>query len=240
MRENEQDSGSSSTSPATSVNVRPIEVDDLGFVVTQHLAHFSDGFFARLGERFLHEYYRSFISCTGASALVAVRGTEPVGFLTGTLDPAEHRRQMLNRDGKKLALHGLRALVWRPALAIHFLRTRAMRYLRRLLGKTPPPPPPASAGRIGVLQHVAVKPEVQAQGIGSKLIARFEAESAEAGLSSLTLVTVAGPDGAGDYYEKNGWTRMGKQSTAEGRDLITYTKDVAGHDGGTEQMEPST
>ena len=232
--------------PATSVNVRPIEVDDLGFVVTQHLAHFADGFFARLGERFLHEYYRSFISCAGASALIAVRDTDPAGFLTGTLDSAEHRRQMLKRDGRRLAWYGARALMSRPALAIHFLRTRALRYLRRLLGKPPPPPStvgrtgPATVGRTGVLQHVAVTPKVQAQGIGARLIAHFESEAAAAGLSSLTLVTEAGPHGAGSYYEKNGWTRMGTHRTTEGRDLITYRKDVAGHGGGPERTKPST
>lgn len=238
MREKEPRSGSPSVPrPAASVQVRPVEVSDLGFVVTQHLTDFPDGFFARLGDEFLREYYRSFIACAGAVALVAVRGTEPVGFVTGALDPAEHRRQMLKRDGKRLALRAVKAMLFRPAVAVLFLRTRAVRYLRRLLSRTPSPPP-VSAGRTGVLHHVAVTPSVQGQGIGSKLISEFESMAADAGLNSIILVTVAGPQGAGDYYAKQGWSRVDEHRRAEGRFLISYTKHVAGHDGTELTPEP--
>lgn len=238
MDDQEPHSGSpSDTKPADPVHVRPAEVSDLGFVVTQHLTHFPDGFFARLGDEFLREYYRSFITCSGAVALIADQGTEPVGFLAGSLDPAEHRRQMLERHGRGLAWRAVKAMLLRPALAFLFLRTRAVRYLRRLLGKTPSPPP-ASTGRTGVLHHVAVAPTVQAQGIGSELIARFEAMAADAGLSSLTLVTVAGPQGAGDYYVKKGWTRVGEHRMSEGRSVTTYTKHVGGHDDAEGASQP--
>jgi GNAT superfamily N-acetyltransferase len=232
MPEKEPHAGSPPvTRPAATVQVRPVEVGDVDFVVTQHLTHFPDGFFARLGDEFLREYYRSFIACAGAVALFAVRGTEPVGFLTGALDPAEHRRQMLKRDGRRLALRAATAMLVRPALAIFFLRTRAVRYLRRLLGRAPAPPPAEPAGRTGVLHHVVVTPAVQAQGIGSKLVAHFEAMAADAGLSSITLVTAAGPQGAGEFYVKEGWTRVGEHRMSDGLILTTFTKHVAGHDG---------
>ena len=217
------------TRPAASVQVRPVEASDLGFVVTQHLSHFPDGFFAKLGAEFMREYYRSFTTCSGAVALIADRGSGPVGFLAGSLDPAEHRRQMLKQHGKVLALRAVKAMLLHPALAVHFLRTRAARYLRRLMGRAPSSPP-ASSGRFGVLHHVAVEPTVQSQGIGSTLITHFEAMAADAGLTSLTLATVAGPSGAGDYYVEKGWTRVEEHRMPEGRSVVTFTKNVGGHD----------
>lgn len=222
----QHDSPAAAASTAADIRLRPVEVSDLDFVVTQHLNHFPDGFFARLGQRFLREYYRSFITCPGAVALLAVRDDAPVGYLVGSLDPAEHRRQMLKRHGKRLAWRAAQAMALRPGLAVLFVRTRAVRYLRTFLNRAPTPPA-GSSGRAGVLDYVAVAATAQAEGVGSTLIAHFEALAASAGLSSLSLVTVAGAQGAGEYYAKDGWTSVGNHRTSDGRFLTTFRKHIA-------------
>ena len=87
---------------ATGVNVRlrGMHVDDLEFVIAQHMSHFPAGFFAKLGSRFLREYYRSFLTGPCATSLVAEQDGQQVGYLAGTVDPVEHRRHVLTRHGR--------------------------------------------------------------------------------------------------------------------------------------------
>ena len=207
------------------LRVVPLTSAALEFAVVQHLEHFPHGFFAKLGRGFLREYYRCFLTSGGAVALLAVRADEPVGYLAGTVDPAGHRRKLLRQHGRTLAWRATVAMLLRPGLGVHFLRTRARRYLRRLLSSSSAPPPQGGA-RTAVLSHVAVTSEARSAGVGSALIAEFEARVAAAGVGRITLVTAAGPGGAGDFYLSRGWERMGEHLTPDGQRLATYTRPV--------------
>lgn len=210
---------------------RTMRAHDLSFVVEQHLHHFPDGFFARLGPRFLSEYYRAFL--TGASARTAIAEVdgERIGYLVGVTDPAAHREHVVRRHGRALVLRAAAAMALRPSLAVCFVRTRLGLYARKLLRRrtrdTGEPAPSGSAGPTAVLTHVAVRPAAQSRGIGSELISRFRDEVAEAGCERLTLVTASGEDGAGPYYRRRGWTALGERCTPDGLRLTTYERPVA-------------
>lgn len=219
--------GAGSPDARGDVRVVPLTGADLEFAVAQHLEHFPHGFFARLGGGFLREYYRCFLSSDGAVALLAVCDDEPVGYLAGTVDPAGHRRELLRRHGRTLAWRATVAMLLRPGLGVHFVRTRARRYLRRLLlSSAPAAEPPAGGARTAVLSHVAVTPEARSHGVGSALIAEFEARVAAAGVGRITLVTAAGPAGAGDFYLRQGWRIMGEHLTPDGQCLATFSRPV--------------
>jgi ribosomal protein S18 acetylase RimI-like enzyme len=231
-------SGPEPTRPPTrtarpQVHYRTMDAEDLPFVVEQHLHHFPDGFFARLGPRFLREYYRGFL--TGASARTAVAETDGrrVGYLVGVTDPASHRDHVVRRHGRGLVLRAAAAMLLRPSLAVCFLRTRSGLYTRKLLRRrrraSTAPASPGTAGRTAVLTHVAIEPSAQSQGIGSTLIQRFQRQVADAGCDRLTLVTASGDDGAGPYYRRRGWTALGERRTPDGLLLTTFERPVAGH-----------
>lgn len=197
--------------------------DDLSFVVGEHLQHFPRGFFARLGPRFLHEYYRAFLTGDSGVAVVAEEAGRPVGYLVGVTDPAAHREHVVRRHGRGLALRGAALLVVRPRLLATFLRTRAARYLEKLLvrraarsGRTVDVTPPA------VLTHVAVTADAQGKGIGTLLVEWFEQALQATGCARVVLVTAAGRDGAGEFYERRGWTRTGEHATTDGHLLSNY------------------
>lgn len=217
--------GADSPDVREDLRVAPLTGAALEFAVAQHLEHFPHGFFAKLGPGFLREYYRCFLASDGAVALLAVRGNEPVGYLAGTVDPAGHRRELLRQHGRTLAWLATVAMLLHPGLGVHFLRTRARRYLRRLLSHSSAPPP-EGGGRTAVLSHVAVTSEARSAGVGSALIAEFEARVAAAGVGRITLVTAAGADGAGEFYLNRGWERTGEHLTPDGQRLATYTRPV--------------
>ncbi|ALV33112.1 GNAT family N-acetyltransferase [Streptomyces sp. CdTB01] len=209
-----------------------MDPDDLPFVVAEHLRHFPDGFFARLGPRFLTAYTRTYLTGADASAYTAEADGQPVGFLVGATDPVAHRRHAIHDHGRGLLLRGLGSLCLRPRLALHFTRTRLMRYCRRLMPNRAAPQAPAAAapGAAAVLAHVVVAEHARCHGIGAALIARFVEDAAAAGCARVTLVTAA-EGGAGPYYERHGWLPRGETRTPDGRHLLTYDFPLNGLNG---------
>ena len=69
----------------------------LDAVITIHLLAFEGFFLESLGSRFLRELYRGFIADPSGICLVAIDGTDVLGFVAGTTQPAEFFRQLLRR-----------------------------------------------------------------------------------------------------------------------------------------------
>lgn len=225
-RRRDRDSGRGEPIPQDmEPHIRTMELHDLQFVARQHLIHFPHGFFARLGPRYLREYYRSFVTSPYGVTLIAEHGAAAVGYLVGATDPVEHRRHVLRQHGRTLAWHAMLAMCTRPSLAIWFLRTRAVRYAGKLF-RGPEAIPRASSEATAVLAHVAVDPAARSRGIGTVLITGFEAQVASAGSVRITLVTAAGANGAGAFYLKRGWTSRGEHCTRDGQWLTTFTRAV--------------
>lgn len=206
------------------VQMRRMGLGDLPYVVGEHLAHFPDGFFARLGPNFLTRYYRTFLDGPEASATVAELDGTVCAYLVGVLKPRRHRRLLLQHHGRSLALAGVRGLLAHPTLALVFAVTRLRRYSAALLRARSQriETPESAGGTEAVLSHVAVSPPKQGAGIGGLLLNRFVEEARHAGCSRICLVTVAGTHGAGPYYEHRGWQRAGERVTPDGRTLALY------------------
>jgi GNAT superfamily N-acetyltransferase len=207
-----------------------MEPEDLPFVVAEHRAHFPDGFFARLGPRYLTAYTRTYLTSPYARAYIAEIGRTPVGFLVGVIDPARHREHVVGTHGRRLALRAALALCVRPLLALHFARTRLGRYADKLLpGRRTRRPEPANHldvegtdGITAVLNHVVVVDRIRSFGFGSALVRRFTEDAQYEECARVSLVTAAGTDGAGRYYERLGWRYAGETRTPEGRLIATY------------------
>ncbi|MEU9339103.1 GNAT family N-acetyltransferase [Streptomyces sp. NPDC048290] len=211
--------------------VRPMEPEDLPFVVAQHRVHFPDGFFARLGPRYLTAYTRTYVAGPYSRAYIAEVAGTPVGFLVGILDPVSHREHVMGGHGRRLLIRAGLALSVRPALALHFVRTRLGRYARKLLPgpreesrlkAMRPITLPEGGGPTAVLSHVAVVDQFRSFGLGTALVSRFLYDARTAGCVRASLVTAAGPEGAGRYYERLGWRRTGETRTPEGRLFTQY------------------
>jgi GNAT superfamily N-acetyltransferase len=233
------DADTQGTADTPGLRLRPMDTQDLSFVVREHRHHFPDGFFARLGPKFLREYYRGFLTASAARTTIAEVGGERAGFLVGVTDPTAHREHLVQRHGPTLVRRALASMLAHPSLAWCFVRTRlglyARKFARRFARRRRAKAASATGGGSGntddsgapaVLTHVAVTPESQSQGIGSALIKRFDAQVAAAGCDRLTLVTASGENGAGPYYEHRGWEPLGERQTPDGLVLTTYERAV--------------
>lgn len=216
------------------VALRRIGPEDLPFVVDQHLQHFPGGFFARLGRAYLTEYYLSYCTDHSCCAVVATDGANPIGYLAGTSDPAGHRRHVFSAHGRDLAKRAGLALIRNPPLAVNFVRTRGLRYLKKLLSRGGPAPAASgSSRRTAVLHHVVVLPEYQGRGVGAALIEAFEDDARDVGCQGLTLVAHSGGPAA-DVYRRSGWTAVEEHRTPDGAPLTTFTRAVTSRAAGSE------
>ncbi len=235
--------------------IRLASPTDVDFSARLHRRHLPHGLFPLLGHAFMRRWHATFLGAPEGIALIALRtgdgGEERVGFLVGAVDQVALVDHVLRHHRLELAASGAGALVLRPRLAVHFLRTRAPSYLRRMTGRTTPTshrarqpgaaPDGTRQGRhlapVAVLNALAIAPQARGEGAGAALVAAFVELARAAGSEQARLTTQAGADGAGDFYEGLGWQRHGVHTTRDGVLVATYHL-VLVDDGATARSSP--
>ena len=217
------------TRPA--VEVRPLAAGDLPIVARLHLDVLPPSFFSRLGTRYLRAYLDTYRRSPHATAVVAVRAGQVIGFLVGPTSPAAHAAWVLRRGGARLAGLALLGMLVRPRLLVFFLRTRVGRYTRGLARRFRPAPSAATATTDvarppAVLAHVAVAPDAQGLGAGQALADRFASDARTAGSEAVELVTRAGSP-AEAFYARLGYERLGERVDQDGARWARYRLELA-------------
>lgn len=219
--------------------VRDATPSDLAYTARGHEALLPHGLFPRLGQPFLRRWHATFLDSSHGIAVVAeqigVAGPVPVGFLLGSTDQVRLVDDVLAKHRWRLMLAGGAALLLRPRLALHFVRTRAKPYLRRLSRASsrarvqgdaattlPAAVEEAKPTPIAVITAVVVDDDCRSTGAGSALVAMFVARAADAGVSEAQLTTLTGSDGACPFYEKLGWQFVEEHPTRDGLTMSTY------------------
>ena len=163
-------------------------------------------------------------------ALVAVTNDDrqqQVGFLIGSTNQIRHVADVLTHHKGSLLFSGLVALSIRPRVLLQFLRTRVRPYLRRILGRKASPSAGAnSAPTTAVITSLVVLPTVRGGGIGSLLVDEFLERAAADQASLAELVTTAGVAGAGEFYEKIGWSCIEERQSKDGTQIHTYQRSL--------------
>ena len=200
---------------------------DLRAVARWHIDHFPDGFYARLGERFLASHYRGYLDSPHAVAFAACIDGELVSYLVGSLDDVRHRRLMARRRGLALLFSGAAALSARPTLWPDFLLRRSHWYARRAVsGIRRHTRPLHGASQFGELAYVVTSAETRCHGIGSALTAAYLSAARLAGANYAFLVTPADNENTRLFYEKRGWVADGFRRTRDGAPLAAYRLDL--------------
>lgn len=214
--------------------VVPGRLDDVPGVAALHAQGLPHEFFVRLGNRFLWAYHRGFVEGPDGVIHVARDGDRIVGFVTGATRARAHSQWVVRHLGRRLAVRGLQGLLLHPGETVVFLRTRLGRYLRGIRGRLwsrrggPPPAargPEPRRGSIAVLHHVVVDPDAQGHGLGGALVTAFVEDARERGARHARLVTLA-EGGAGDLYERLGWSRGRKRLGPDGHLRVEYDLDL--------------
>ena len=235
--------------------IRRAQREDLPATAALHAALLPHGLFPHLGTGFLRRWHATYLGGDYGIAYVAVaprdHGAEGahrttdgdvVGFLLGSTDQVAHVEAVIAAHRRELVIAGAGALLGRPALAVHFLRTRARSYLRRLLRRRPgaqpsrQPSAPAAAlasGRVAaappvaVVIAVAVVPAARGEGIGASLLETFISDVRGAGTPAVELVTQADHSGASAFYTRLGWDAQEVHPDRDGGQVRRFRRELA-------------
>lgn len=202
--------GSTAVAPAAPNCLR---TEDVPAVAALHMRAFETFFLARLGERFLRQFYAGFAEDPGAVTVIArADDGRVVGAVVGNLAPDQFFRRLLRRRGLRLALASLPAVLRDPRVAARTARAVTYR------GETT-----VARAEGALLSSICVDPEVEGSGYGRWLIDQWWCRARERGARSAYLTTDAdGNDRVNDFYRRAGWTLLGSQVVAEGRRVNCY------------------
>jgi ribosomal protein S18 acetylase RimI-like enzyme len=188
--------------PEERYDIRPMTRRDLELAARWHSEEFPDGFYPRLGSRFLAAYYRTFLTSPYAVALVTVAGGRITGYVAGTFDERRHGRWVLLRYCVLLVAVGTLCLLLRPWLWRDFVRCRAIRYLRRLVRAVLEAITPQRTVAAGELAYIVTAQEARGQGVGACLLNEFRDRASRAGTRELRLVTAADAPRLSSFYQR--------------------------------------
>ena len=239
--------------------IRRAQRADLPATAELHAALLPHGLFPRLGTGFLRRWHATYVAGAHAVAYVAVGPRDQaaagasrtfdgdvVGFLLGATDQSAHVEEVIAAHRRELVLAGAGALLVRPVLAVHFLRTRARRYLRRLRRRRPVaastatrPTSVAAVPPVAVVTAVAVVPAVRGEGLGASLLEMFLVEATSAGTPAAELVTRADNDGASAFYTRLGWIAQDVHPDHDGAMVRRFRRELGtGSSPGANRADP--
>jgi ribosomal protein S18 acetylase RimI-like enzyme len=182
-------------------------------VARLHAEGIHEGFVSSLGPRFLSLLYRAMARSPHAILLVARRDGSVAGFVAGALEPGAFYRSFLLRRGPAAALL-LAGRAVRPSVGRRIIETL------RHLGRSP-------TGADGPeLLSIAVGPDSQRSGLGSRLVGRLEDELREGGAPRLFVVVGADNSAGRRFYERLGFSLDREVEVHRGSRSVRYGKSL--------------
>jgi ribosomal protein S18 acetylase RimI-like enzyme len=182
-------------------------------IVAVHLEAFPGFFMARLGSRFLREYYECVADYPRGVLLTESARENCIGFVSGFVDPASFYRE-LRRRRLRLGLAACAGILTRPNRLIALLANyrRAGRAASRL-----------SVPSTAELSSLAVRPSAVGRGVGSRLVRNFMTAARGHGADRVVLSTDASDDNsANGFYRGLGFTFVRTFEPRRGRLLNEY------------------
>jgi ribosomal protein S18 acetylase RimI-like enzyme len=191
---------------------RKLKAKDISKIVALHLESFPDFFLSFLGKRFLQEFYNNFVVDSMGVGLVAQDSNgKIIGIIVGPLNPNRFFSRLLKRRWWAFCIASVEAVIKRPSCIKRL--SRAVFYR----GQEPAGPPRA------LLSSIAVSPNAQKLGIGSKLVFKWIEEVKNRGGNGCYLTTDAvGNNDVNTFYQRLGWKIETTYRTPEGRLMNIY------------------
>lgn len=186
---------------------------DVPHVARLHREAFPAFFLSSLGEPFLVQFYRGFLSDRTALTVVARDSAGRIcGAVVGTLEPAGFFGRLLRRQWPGFVAASVTAVVRTPSKAPRLVR--ALRYRGGAAG--------GASGAL--LSSICVDPQLQGGGTGRQLIEAWTREAESRGAPSAYLTTDAeGNENVNAFYLSCGWQLAERFVTPHGRPMNRYT-----------------
>ena len=207
-----------------------------------HLGNLSMGLFPQLGHRFMTRWHQTFTGSEHAwGGVVASPEGRVVAVALVTTDQPAHTAEILREHRAALLRAGTAGLVRHPRALVTFLRTRVLRYVRRIVGGGRPGTASSTRSEpreiIGVVHVLVTAEQARERGLAAALLRAAESCARQRGTTVLALITDYPEQpvrhSAAEIYDRLGWERTAVRRR-DGRRIAEYRRrldvDAAGSD----------
>jgi ribosomal protein S18 acetylase RimI-like enzyme len=157
---------------------RTVKIGESKALADIHMQSFKDFFLTSLGVHFLNTYYKSCIKSNESIAICAMDENENIiGFSVGCTHSKGFHKRLIKQNLVAFMVQGFLILISKPKAIIR---------LANNLGKNTNT---NDSGNYAELLSIGVLPSFNGQGIGKKLIKKFEEEVINHGCTEMTLTT---------------------------------------------------
>lgn len=193
--------------------VTPLHRSDARRLAEMHQRAFPTFFLSSLGQPFLRQFYAGYAEDQSAVCFVARdENGDPVGAVTGTIEPAGFYRRLLQRRLVGFGLASAQAAVRNPRAIPRLLK--AVRYRGDA---------PDITGPHALLSSICVDPDAQGTGAGKRLLRAWVDAVRERGIEHAFLTTdAADNDAVNRFYQRLGWRLHDTYTTPQGRVMNRY------------------
>jgi glycosyltransferase involved in cell wall biosynthesis/ribosomal protein S18 acetylase RimI-like enzyme len=188
--------------PGAPTRIRPAEVQDARKIARLHRQSLPGAFLPLLGDRFLAQLHRALATDPEAVSVVAVQGSNVVGFANGVISVRRFYRRFFQRYGLRAGLAAAARLIQPRVLRRALETTRYPRIALRL--------PDAE------VLSVAVAPGWRSHGIGRVLVEQVLQDMNRRGANEIKVIVGEDNDGANRFYKALGFEPAGQISVHEG------------------------
>jgi ribosomal protein S18 acetylase RimI-like enzyme len=194
-----------------SLQIKPLEENDLERVVQIHQNVLGYTFNSRLGPDHLSFLYRAMAQDDGSYVGVALMDNQPVGVVSGTLDMDQIKSSMLSsfrfRQWANLLLH----VIGQPSLIHEWWKGNVIGRSVFFEGETIQP----------TLTAIAVDSRYQGKGVGKCLVQDLECFFRRKNIKYYRLDTLTENTSARKFYESLGFQQVGMRA-----DSIVFVKKI--------------
>jgi ribosomal protein S18 acetylase RimI-like enzyme len=192
-----------------SYEIRPLAPEHAAAAAAIHAEGQENTFLTSLGGAFLRALYAEMASSPHCFGFIALDGNEVIGVVTGTVDSGAVFKDLMLRQGARLALLVAAAMLRRPSLVPKVLRTAMY--------------PAQTKGEPGEAElfFIGTRRDRRGEGAGRALFGALAAEMRRRGMTTMGLTVDEANHVAKRFYQRNGM-RPARSLKLYGRPMQWY------------------
>ncbi len=207
-----------SLEPSPDIILTRMRPADVPALAAMHRRAFGGFFLAQLGEPFLREFYRGFLSDSSSITVVGRDGGADgalLGVAVGTLASESFYGRLLRRRWHRFAVAGARAAIRDPRVVGRLIQAVRFR------GDTPPGLDAA------LFASMCVEPAAAGRGVGHLLANGWADEATRLGAERGYLTTDRDDnDAVNRFHARHGWHIESQYQTPQGRRMNRYVIEL--------------
>jgi ribosomal protein S18 acetylase RimI-like enzyme len=173
------------------LRAQKLNPSELEQVVNLHYKVLDESFLNNFGKNFLRIAYRTNVSSKNNIVILVKKNDEVIGYLVATIDGDKFNQEIINKNFLALSWEIFKASLTNPKLALKVIKWKFK--------------PPHENKIKPELQFIAIDPNNQGKGLGTKMLKMLNQEFRSQGIKQYRVGTKAQNKLSNAFYQKLGF-----------------------------------